>query len=448
MNTRAASLSIALLAFAAISAAELAMFRAMAELDRMQSRNDGEHTMNVLFASLRDHDDFGSAIESSELLKAKIIGIGVYASDSRLYSWGTVPESYARPKEIPWQDEIHGREYLEMPKTDSLVLLLRAQGPHPPPRMDEEKKDKDGSFSEGTKDRERSFMRDTMRGADLIYLEIRQAEFWRRRRVGAILFPAAELATATLLFFVRRLVLRNAGYRKLLEEQKNLVILGTAASTLAHEIKNPLLAIRLQTSILSKTCPESARRELSIIGEEVERLSSLSHRVNDYLRDPAGSPSVIEPGEVLGEVGVRLCGRDLEVASPRPDGAGAMVRIDPERLRSILENLVRNALESGGPTDGVAAEISISDRTAWIDILDRGTGIPPADREHLFDPFFTTKSRGTGIGLAICKRFAEAAGGDISLAARPGGGTRARLSLPLATESGEGINENRRIGPA
>jgi two-component system sensor histidine kinase HydH len=280
-------------------------------------------------------------------------------------------------------------------------------------------------------------MKDTMRDADVVYLEIRQGDYWRRRRLSSFLFPASELAVAALVLFVRGLVLRNAAYRKLIEEQRNLVILGTAASTLAHEIKNPLLAIRLQTSILSRICPESARRELAIIDEEVERLSSLSHRVNDYLRDPAGNPAVIDPREILREVGSRLCGRDILTGASAGDSS-LRVRIDPERFRSLIENLVRNALESGGPEIEVAAETSIDDGELRIDVLDRGSGIADAARERAFDPFFTTKSRGTGIGLAICERFADAACGRISLSGRQGGGTRASLFLPLAAERGDG----------
>jgi len=435
MNARAASLSIALLVFAALSAVELAMFRGIADRDRLRSRNDGEQTMNALFASLRDHDDFGSAIESSPYLASKIVGIGIYGSGARLYSWGAVPATQAKLPAAAAGDESHVREYVENPEEDSLILLLGAPVPKPPRQEGEKEPMREPERPEGPADKGRSFLRDTMRGSDIVYLEIRQADYWRRRRLGSLLFPAAEIATAALVLFVRSLVLRNAAYRKLIEDQRNLVILGTAASTLAHEIKNPLLAIRLQTSILAKLCPDSVRREIGIIDEEVERLSSLSYRVNDYLRDPAGTLRDIDPREILREVGSRLCGRDIAAASPPASGPTRKVRIDPERLRSMLENLVRNALEAGGPAEAVEAEVSISDRELRIDILDRGEGMPPEDRARAFDPFFTTKSRGTGLGLAVCARFARAVGGSVSLADRQGGGTRARLALPLEPEA-------------
>ena len=109
--------------------------------------------------------------------------------------------------------------------------------------------------------------------------------------------------------------------------------------------------------------------------------------------------------------------------------------MDPERLRSVLENLLRNAIESGGPEEALSIEAGTEGGSARIEVLDRGAGLAPEARSSLFDPFFTTKSRGTGIGLAICKRFVEAAGGSIALEPRAGGGCRARLVIPASEAS-------------
>jgi two-component system sensor histidine kinase HydH len=110
--------------------------------------------------------------------------------------------------------------------------------------------------------------------------------------------------------------------------------------------------------------------------------------------------------------------------------------MDPERLRSVLENLVRNALEAGGPEEGVSIETGTEAGAARIDVLDRGSGFPSELAGKVFDPFFTTKSRGTGIGLSVCKRFVAAAGGSIALENRQGGGCRARVILPGSEASG------------
>lgn len=379
----------------------------------------------MLFAGLRDHEDFGAAIERTERLSSSVLGVGVYDAGGRiLYSWGQPPPSYSVDAPPRTDEGSRVRAYVENESHDSLVLLLRPWRPPPPPR----------SGDAGPPPPPHPFF-DTLRKAELVYLEIRQPLFWSRERFRRFLFPAVEAALAAAVLFVTLLAVRNAEYRSRLETQKNLVMLGTAASTLAHELKNPLLSIRLQTSILAKTAPRSAR-EIDIINSEVDRLAAMAHHVNDYLRDPAGEPRLVDPAEIATEVGRRLCGRDLVRQPSGPVGPRAL--IDPERLRSIVENLLRNALESGGSPEGIEIEVAARDGAVLVDVLDRGPGVPFADRERAFDPFFTTKSRGTGIGLAISRRFAFAAGAALTLEDRPGGGCRARLALREADGRGGG----------
>lgn len=424
-----ASLGLAMLAIAALAGLVAVLWRGMAERDSLQSRNDAERTMNVLYARLRDHADFGAAIESDAALRERILGVAAYAADgSRLYAWGEAPAAFSRPADDYSDDEAEpgdkGRLYIDNPANDSIVLVSRSFGPRPPRKPD--------SYPERPEPPERDasavFFFETLRDADSIALEMRAPEYWMRRRLEAVLFPAVAVALGALALFVRALLLRNAEYRDRIEEQRNLVVLGTAASTLAHEIKNPLLSIKLQARILEKTCPDSARREIGIISDEVDRLSALSHRVGDYLRDPAGNPAVVDVRDIARDVGERLCGRDVLVPS---DGPAPLVRMDPERLHSVLENLVRNAIESGPEGSGVSVEARVDGAgSVIVDVLDRGSGLSAEAAARLFDPFFTTKSRGTGIGLPICRRFAEAAGGSVALEPRTGGGCRARLSLP------------------
>ncbi|OHD20884.1 MAG: hypothetical protein A2Y38_06450 [Spirochaetes bacterium GWB1_59_5] len=435
-----ASLGIAVLAFAALTGLALVIYSGNAERFRLESRNDAERTMNQLLAGLRDHQDFGAAIESVSTLRDKVVGIGAYSGDgARLYAWGEVPSAYLPTLSEEESAGAPVRVYLENSANDSLVLILAPFRVGPPPQSDRDGY-RDSARHEGPQEPTPSpgFFFTTLRKADSVYLEIRQPVYWKSRRVAAALFPFVELALAALVLFVRGLVVRNDEYRRRIEEQRNLVVLGTAASTLAHEIKNPLLSIRLQARILEKTCPASAQREIGIINDEVERLSALSHRVGDYLRDPAGNPSGIDPGEVAAEVGRRLCGRDILQTATEPV---TRVFIDPERLRSVLENLVRNALESiipgtagGGPED-VSIELANTDKGVRIDVLDRGQGLSPEAAGRLFDPFFTTKSRGTGIGLSVCKRFVEVAGGTIRLEARNGGGCVASVELPAREDA-------------
>ncbi|MDR1099840.1 MAG: sensor histidine kinase, partial [Treponema sp.] len=241
-----------------------------------------------------------------------------------------------------------------------------------------------------------------------------------------------------MAFYVRLLYLRNREYRERIEAQRNLVVLGTAASTLAHEIKNPLLSIRLQTGILEKIFPEQGRGEITLINQEVDRLSALVYRVNDYLREAAGNPVPLNLYDLAEETSRRLCGAPVVRDDAIRDG---IIYADPDRIRSALENIIRNALESGGPAEEIGISINRgkappgpaapgSRGTVALRVFDRGAGIDPAHFKRIFDPFFTSKSSGTGIGLSISKRFIEATGGNITLENRDGGGVRVTLAFP------------------
>lgn len=429
MRMRTTSAVAAAIAFILLSLAAWGIFRGQRLLYSLEARNEAEQTMTALFTSLKNYDDFGAAIEQNPALKERVIGLGLFGSGGeRIYAWGDVPERFTDSvDQFRWLDEKE-RQYAEDPAKRSLRLILRPTRMIPPPPHD---RSADGRLGEGDAlsrqpEGEKTPMLEFIRRSEVLYLELRQDQFWNKVALLWLLFAAVEVCLAAMILLVRLLFLRNREYRETLERQKKLVVLGTAASTLAHEIKNPLLAIRLQASILEKTLPEASSAEVAVIKAEVDRLSRLTTRVNDFLRDPRGQPGLLDPVELANDIGRSLCGREL-VRTPQPR---LMVSIDPERCRSILENLIRNALESGGDENQVEVAVSAEGATLNIDVLDRGAGIAAEDRARIFDPFYTTKSRGTGIGLAICERFASAAGGRVELSTRDGGGTRARLALP------------------
>jgi two-component system sensor histidine kinase HydH len=205
------------------------------------------------------------------------------------------------------------------------------------------------------------------------------------------------------------------------------VVLGTAAGTLAHEIKNPLSSIRIQTGILKKTLGGAGKEEIAIIDEEVDRLSALIFRVTDYLRDAGGNRRPLNVWEALRTVSERLCGRNILEDESCREG---LILMDGERARSVFENIIRNALESGGEAKDISASVRRNNGFLEIVLSDRGKGIAPEHMGRIFDPFFTGKSTGTGIGLNIGKRFVEAAGGSIALENREGGGIRVRMLFP------------------
>jgi len=442
---RTTSLAIVLLAVSLIAGVETFVYRQMRDRIALISANENERILNSLLAGLRDHEDFGSAIESGAELSARVLGVGVYRKDgSSLYAWGDAPDRFDASKVDPFATDNPERFVIPDKQSESLRFVIRSSQMSPPPPHG---KPREGDASNGSGEPQAGrsdsnrhpFFFDVLVRSEWLYLDIRHEDYWRELTLMNILFPLVGLLILAFAFYVRRLWVRNDEYRERIERQKNLVTLGTAASTLAHEIKNPLLAIRLQTGILRKLCPDVGADELGIIDAEIERLSALTYRVNDYLREPRGNPEPLDVAAFAREVSATLVGRDLVTASTVPT-VGFVALVDRERLRSILENLIRNALESGGAPAEIAIALGRKTGFIHIDVLDRGLGLSAQDARRLFEPFFTTKSRGTGIGLAICRRFAEASGGGVELLARDGGGCVARVTLPECGGTNESLD--------
>jgi two-component system sensor histidine kinase HydH len=249
-------------------------------------------------------------------------------------------------------------------------------------------------------------------------------------RIAAVFAPLF-VAGVTALFL--RLAASNRRYRRAAEERETLARLGEIAHTLAHEIRNPLSAMRIQTALIRRRMPGGTVHELDIIEEEISRLTLLTRRIGDFLRNPRGNPERIDLGAFL---------RDMLPRFPRPVGTDGdlpdpVVLFDGDLLRSVIENLVRNAHESYGeePVPGsreVMVALAREGQRVILRVLDRGRGIPAGRAEAVFAPFVTNKVGGSGIGLSISRRFVEAADGTLALFHREGGGTEARIVLPAA----------------
>lgn len=203
---------------------------------------------------------------------------------------------------------------------------------------------------------------------------------------------------------------------------------------LAHEMKNPVAAIRSAAEALDTGEPidaERAKRLARILDASSARLHRLVADLLDLARAENGLPGdVREPVELAD-----LVRRAAEVVAGDP----ALLELDlvplrtvgvAERLESLVRNLVANALDFRGEAP-VRVAVRPEGQVAVIEVADRGPGIPPEALPHVFDRFFTTRARGTGVGLALVKAVAEAHGGSVSASPREGGGTRFEVRLPL-----------------
>ena len=165
----------------------------------------------------------------------------------------------------------------------------------------------------------------------------------------------------------------------------------------------------------------------------MRRLTTLADRIGEFIRNPKGSPEPVNPSQFVKDLVHRL-GLQI-VVDCDPEVENATVLFDHERLRSVLENLIKNGQESADSrTPQVTIKIGRTTQARQsyiqIDVIDDGDGLPEGQEGMVFDPFFTTKVMGSGIGLAISRQFVDGAGGVLTLTPREQGGTIARHTIP------------------
>jgi len=263
------------------------------------------------------------------------------------------------------------------------------------------------------------------------FIELNVATGLRSSRLFVLLvvaFLALFLVAAFVLIdYARKL----AAYREREHSTAHLVQLGEAARTLAHEIKNPLGVIRVQCATLDRTLPAGFEENVAIIREETDRLVTLTDRVREFLRNSEGSPVRCEASEFLDRCRARY-GERLLV--PAWQGAPAFVTVDPDRMTQVLDNLIANAfdaIERAGKSDSLPClTAGVAKGSVSFQVSDRGCGVAPENRPRLFELFFTTKPKGSGIGLALSRRYMEQAGGSLDYHEQPGGGSVFTARLP------------------
>ncbi len=221
---------------------------------------------------------------------------------------------------------------------------------------------------------------------------------------------------------------------------ERLAGLGTLAAGLAHEIRNPLNAAALQLDVLRRRLArpdvEGARETSEVVGGEIHRLALL---VDEFLQFARPQPlRLAERGlrATLAEV-VALLAPELEAQDVRlevEDGPEVEAEIDAERIKQVLHNLLRNAVEAAGPSGRVQVRVRRKDSGSLVEVEDDGPGLPP-DRTQIFEPFYTTKPGGTGLGLAIVHRIVTDHGGTVDCESVPGR-TRFTVFLPRTSRAG------------
>lgn len=218
---------------------------------------------------------------------------------------------------------------------------------------------------------------------------------------------------------------------------EHLASIATFSAGVAHEIKNPLNAATLHLTLLGrllgKASPdlEGAREAAGIATGEIRRVGGLLEEFLQFARPETPRRSATDLRQICDDVAA-LCRVEAAAANIEISVTGdprVAIRADDARMRQVVLNLVRNAIEAVRQNGHVQLDVGHTGNTAHVRVQDDGPGIM-ADDIRIFQPFFTTKEKGTGLGLAITHRIVTDHGGDIAVESRPGK-TVFTVTLPM-----------------
>jgi PAS domain S-box-containing protein len=247
-------------------------------------------------------------------------------------------------------------------------------------------------------------------------------------RVEALLLANDSHQLVGFLLLLREPTKRDSDH---LEQQERLATMGEMAAHLAHEMRNPLVAIGATLESLIRE-PETAANQRPILAALVKEIVRMDMTLKDYLaarREMAVTQ--VRVGEVVEDA------RRLLAGAQRLAGKTIRCQVDPEltieadydAIKQVVFNLLLNALEATTGAGEVTCHVAQRGFELTITVEDRGPGLPASAADCL-RPFFTTKKNGTGLGLAVCQKIARAHGGFVDLRNRDGGGCQATVVLP------------------
>lgn len=280
------------------------------------------------------------------------------------------------------------------------------------------------------------------------------ASLTRLQRFLFVALLCLLLSGATIIVLAyRRMItpLRNTltESRAIIERQEKLASLGVFATGIAHEIRNPLTAIKVRLFTLKQSHRPgtSEHEDIQVIGSEIDRLELIVKEFLQFARPAEPEFRTLPLRKILEDI-QQLLEREFarkSIGLKIEAEADELIRVDPNKFKQVLLNLAQNGAQAISGRGTVTLRSRFDKRVLHglmrpvviIDIVDTGCGMPLEIQKRLFDPFFTTKEQGTGLGLPIAARIIEKHGGTIEYQTAAGQGTTFSIILPRDTETSE-----------
>lgn len=252
----------------------------------------------------------------------------------------------------------------------------------------------------------------------------------REARTLLAVASVAGLGILALAWAFARGLAQQERMRDELERGQRLAALGTMSAVLAHELRNPLAALKGHAQLLAEEVegqPALSPRVERLVTDAV-RLERLMNDLLTFVQSGALQRAPVDPNLPLREAvaSTGTAGIRLQLLDAPP-----VVALDAGRLQQALENVLRNAVEVTPEGAQVEAAVTVEEGRLIYRVRDRGPGLPPGEEERIFEPFATHKITGVGLGLAIARRITELHGGTVAARTLEGGGAEFRLELPM-----------------
>ncbi len=256
----------------------------------------------------------------------------------------------------------------------------------------------------------------------------------------SLLFLAGgALGAAVVLFLERRARERAEARARALRDEEQGALVGTIASGIAHEIRNPLSTLRMNLQLLREDWADPVsereqmgRKRIDVLLRETERLESV---VSDFVRFAAGHALRLQPTDLN-----QLAGELLDFLGPQAERGRIRLRrefardlpaveADPSLMRQALLNLLVNAQQAMPSGGELTVRTSANGHAVRLSVSDTGSGILPEHRDRIFNLYFSTKPGGTGLGLPMVKKIVEEHHGTVEVESAPLKGATFTLCL-------------------